>query len=335
MAYAILRTKKLKSFGSIVGSGKHTYREQDTPNADQSRLSKNIHRGAKSAEGLAQLFRSKMPEKVRKNAVLGIEYLITASPEKFNDPNFRANEYFKDSIKWLQKKHGKENVLAVSVHNDETTPHLVAYVIPKDKKGKLNCREFLGGRTKLSAMQTDFAKSVAHHGLERGIKGSRAKHKTIKQFYAELNAAATKHLKNKPTKRDDLLAVFGFKTKRKQSYEDAVELSAAAQLEARLDAQRASDVVDQSEEAYKQMTLKAERERENYLLKKMEVEREIDYLNKVTKEVGDSPQLLKAAERLNQELKKELHATRAELARYKPDTNLSNENSGSVFNRPR
>ena len=64
---------------------------------------------------------------------------------------------------------------------DETTPHLVAYVVPIDKKGKLNCRHFLGGREKMTAMQTDFANVVgAKYGLQRGQEGSKAKHEEVK-----------------------------------------------------------------------------------------------------------------------------------------------------------
>ncbi|MFX5169009.1 plasmid recombination protein, partial [Acinetobacter baumannii] len=73
-----------------------------------------------------------------------------------------------------------------SIHRDETTPHLVAYVVPIDQKGKLNAREFLGGRAKLSKMQTDFHEKVKDLGLERGLEGSKAEHKTVKEFYAEL-----------------------------------------------------------------------------------------------------------------------------------------------------
>ncbi|WP_171496452.1 plasmid recombination protein, partial [Acinetobacter sp. TUM15372] len=68
----------------------------------------------------------------------------------------------------------------------ETTPHLVAYVVPIDLEGKLNAREFLGGRSKLSKMQTDFYNEVTHLGLERGLEGSKAEHTTIKDFYAEI-----------------------------------------------------------------------------------------------------------------------------------------------------
>ena len=66
---------------------------------------------------------------------------------------------------------------------DETTPHLVAYVVPYDSKGKLNCRHFLGGRDKMTAMQTDFAQQVgAKYGLERGQKAQRQSMKKSKSF---------------------------------------------------------------------------------------------------------------------------------------------------------
>lgn len=62
---------------------------------------------------------------------------------------------------------------------DETTPHLVVYVVPIDKKGKLNCRH-LNGRDKMTAMQTDFANVAgAKYGLQRGQEGSKAKHEEV------------------------------------------------------------------------------------------------------------------------------------------------------------
>ena len=47
-----------------------------------------------------------------------------------------------------------------------------------------------GGATALSEMQTEFAQVVgARHGLERGIKGSRAKHERVKRHYGLVNQA--------------------------------------------------------------------------------------------------------------------------------------------------
>ena len=75
--------------------------------------------------------------------------------------------------KWLKDKHGSENVVGLSIHRDETTPHLVAYVVPIDEKGNLNARHFLGGRNKLSQIQTDFAEHVKGLGLKRGLRDQR------------------------------------------------------------------------------------------------------------------------------------------------------------------
>jgi hypothetical protein len=81
-------------------------------------------------------------------------------------------------------------VIATAVHRDETSPHLVAYVVPLDDQGKLNAKAFLGGKAKLSAMQTDFADSVGRkHGLERGLEGSKATHTSIREYYGRVNGA--------------------------------------------------------------------------------------------------------------------------------------------------
>lgn len=39
--YSIIRTKKHKSIGSLKFREKHTYRRQETPNADPAKLHKN------------------------------------------------------------------------------------------------------------------------------------------------------------------------------------------------------------------------------------------------------------------------------------------------------
>jgi hypothetical protein len=191
MGYVILRTKKLKSGHAVRRSLAHAFREQDTPNADPTRASENSHIGAKSAQEALARFNARLPEKVRSNAVLGIEYLISSSPEDMRGKSRKEQDaYFKDALKWLQAKHGKENVVYAGVHRDETTPHLYAYVVPIDERGKLNCRHFLGGAKALTVMQTEFFQAVGKsHGLQRGVEGSKARHTTIKEYYTRVNAA--------------------------------------------------------------------------------------------------------------------------------------------------
>ena len=73
-----------------------------------------------------------------------------------------------DAFGFIAEKHGKQNILMAAIHRDETTPHAVAYVVPKDERGKLNCRAFYGEKNALTKLQDEFSEQVgAKHGLER------------------------------------------------------------------------------------------------------------------------------------------------------------------------
>ncbi len=191
-SFAILRTAKLKTLGNVAGSLSHTYRTRETTNADPSLAADNEHSHGTPGE-VVQALKDRLPEKRRKDAVIGLEFFIGGSPEWFEGATReQQTDYFRDAVAWLEKRHGKENVVGWSIHRDEKTPHLVAYVVPLDAKtGKLNAKQWTGGAAALSRMQTDFARDVAaSHGLERGIEGSKAHHQTIKQHYAAIQAPA-------------------------------------------------------------------------------------------------------------------------------------------------
>ena len=117
-----------------------------------------------------------------------VEFLVTASPEVMKEKTREAQDsYFADALKYLQDKHGAENVVFAGVHRDETTPHMYAYVVPIDERGKLNCRHFYGAKNALSELQSDFHAKVGEvHGLDRGIKGSKARHTSIQEYYARV-----------------------------------------------------------------------------------------------------------------------------------------------------
>lgn len=188
--FAILRTAKLKSFGNVGGSLSHTYRTRETTNADPDRADTNEHSHSNPGE-VMQALHDRLPDKYRKDAVIGLEYFVGASPQWF-DGKTRGQQdtYFHESIEWLQQRHGKENVVGWSIHRDETSPYLVAYVVPMSDRGTLNAKQWTGGAAALSKMQTDFAKNVgARNDLERGIEGSKAHHQTIKGFYAQIGQA--------------------------------------------------------------------------------------------------------------------------------------------------
>ena len=191
MPYAILRTAKLKTNGSIGASLDHNYRERYTHNADPQQTLNNGH-DLNCKDDAYDAIHNRLPEKVRKDGVRCIEYMITASPEFFNQNTRQTqDEYFRSAKDWLIERHGEENVITTSIHRDETSPHLIAYVVPyvwneKKKKETLNCKHYLGGRKTLSEMQTHFHKHVAHFGLDRGVERSVAQHQTIKEFYSKI-----------------------------------------------------------------------------------------------------------------------------------------------------
>lgn len=239
----VLRVTKLTTVGNIKASGEHNWRERATHNADPELTPFNEDwRGVNCSADLVEAVQQRiaLADQKAERPVLCLEYVITAHHDAFKEGGGKvdSSEYFADSLKWLEVKHGKENVVAVNIQRDELTPHMVAYVVPlveveaktrkrsvvvgKDAEGKqirelrefktegvtrLSAAEFVNGREKLSHLQTDFAQSVGiKHGLERGIEGSKAKHQTVKQFYAKLNETEKVFnvAKNKASRVDEL-----------------------------------------------------------------------------------------------------------------------------------
>jgi hypothetical protein len=189
MAYAILRFAKLKTWGQIAGSLSHNYRTRDTPNADDERSHLNEH-SHETTQDVKNDLVARLPEKYRKDAVMCLEHLITTSPDWDGWGTKKEAEFFEQSKKWLEERYGKENIVATSIHRDETTPHLVCYVVPLDpEKGTLNAKRWTGGGLELSKMQTSFAEKIEHLGIERGLKGSKAEHVPIAKFYEKVNSA--------------------------------------------------------------------------------------------------------------------------------------------------
>jgi hypothetical protein len=195
--YAILRTSKLKAWSNIVGSGRHTFREVDTPNADPSKVSENVSdKITDSRQLLTQIQQRLENVPVRRNSVLTMEFMITASPEWFlqgenetdQERDRRVSAYLDRGEQWLREKFGEENVICCHRHYDEKSPHLVAYVTPV-VNGKLNAGYWLDGRVKLQRMQTEFHQACGEpFGLERGTPKSRARHTAVQEFYAKITS---------------------------------------------------------------------------------------------------------------------------------------------------
>lgn len=195
MAYAIARLAKLKKH-NLAGSASHTARTRPTPNADPTKQNIRFIGSDDPLEKLEDLVQAKIDSytqkrKIRPDAVYCVELLLTASPSYFrpDDPT-NGGYYEEDKLKawyeaaqqWLSEEYGSRIVRA-ELHLDEMTPHIHAYFVPLDEKGQLRCNHFFDGRQKMREFQDSHYAAMQHLGLERGIKGSVAKHQDIKDFY--------------------------------------------------------------------------------------------------------------------------------------------------------
>jgi hypothetical protein len=164
--------------------------------------------GGNSTEAVTKAWEDRAPEKIRKNAVHALEFLVTASPEAMNAMSREEQDsYFEQSVEWLKERHGAENVISAVVHRDETTPHLTAMIIPLDENEKLNARKFTAGRKAMADMQTEFADRVGQgFGLERGVAGSDADHQSIRKYYTRVNEAPSVEIEIPDRKKGGLLS---------------------------------------------------------------------------------------------------------------------------------
>jgi DNA-directed RNA polymerase subunit K/omega len=198
-AYAIMRCKKLAKMGNVAASLKHAYRERETPNADASKTPQNEHYAARTTDEAMGKLRALLPEKRRKDAVLAVEYVMTASPEWWKQATPEQQQaFFQRSRQWLADKYGEQNIIVATVHRDETSPHLSAFVVPLTKDGRLSAKEFIGNKAQMSRDQTTFAAAVADLGLQRGIEGSKARHTRIQAFYEALERPPVSHVTISP-----------------------------------------------------------------------------------------------------------------------------------------
>jgi len=219
--FAILRAAKLKTTAKLRSVSAHNLRREPVENADPSRATSNWFcrfedgqatwvRG--TAEGLPDLDEQVAQRvasiearggKVRSNAVRAIELVMTASPQVFKQPGFNLGRWVGESLRWAVREYERKNIVQAAVHLDEQTPHMHVVVIPETmmretrgrrpksagksaaspEKPTLAAHKWLDGPAALAAMQDRYADAMAPLGLERGVRGTRTKHKTVRAFY--------------------------------------------------------------------------------------------------------------------------------------------------------
>ena len=152
--FGIMRIAKISGRKTVRDALKHNLRQlkNDTANIDPTRSHENvIPNKFADYDTCKNKFEANLLKagKIRKNAVMLHEIVITASPEqvaKMTQKELYA--YFNDGIRWGNKLHGGEqNLVSVAVHYDESNPHCHLLYTPIETVGdkfKLNSRGILG-----------------------------------------------------------------------------------------------------------------------------------------------------------------------------------------------
>lgn len=204
MAYGIIRVRELTR-SEVRATDIHNerkYQEQGiaTPgNIDPERSRYNSYR-LSTGENLMEAINARLDDakvKSRSNSVVGIEFVMSASPEFFDA--YDAEGWFAKCRSWLGDRYGFENIVSQSSHFDETNPHVHFVVTPivkkevswKNQKGsgtrtenRLCARDLTGNKELLSQLQTDYHEFVRPTGQSVGVeffRGTKASNE-LKQY---------------------------------------------------------------------------------------------------------------------------------------------------------
>ena len=123
---------------------------------------------------------SETGKKTRKDAVVLLDGLFTASPEFFEGKTTQEiKKYFEDCLEFYVKEFcqgDKTRVLNAVIHLDEATPHMQVASIPvytSESGNRLNAKIIMGNKTDYRKRQDRFFDAVScKYGLERGEPAS-------------------------------------------------------------------------------------------------------------------------------------------------------------------
>ncbi len=184
MACGIIRVQKVKS--TAVGAmQRHIDRQfgrysNEDIDPERSYLNEElIPHGEYAQEIHARIEKFKKPvRKVRKDAVVLVEGVATASPEFFAAKDAEeVRAFFGDVFEFVKAEAGEQNMVHFTVHMDESTPHAHFGFTPI-KDGSLSWKKFFDGKYGLRAFQDRFWEQVGRKwGLERGEKAAETSRK--------------------------------------------------------------------------------------------------------------------------------------------------------------
>ena len=122
-----------------------------------------------------------------------------------------AKEILIEFMKDFQKRNPYLHVFSAHLHMDEETPHIHVTLVPivkgerkrrkREEQTKKRyrkkptdtvrlCADDIMTRLKLKSYQDTYAEAMAKYGLQRGIDGSKARHKSTQQYYRDIQKLA-------------------------------------------------------------------------------------------------------------------------------------------------
>ena len=187
--YCILRVdRKFYNLESVEGFEYHMERKGQVENADRTKSYENriLIGDANVYENLNQHIKNCW---IRKGSCIARDMVLTASNSFFQGLSKDDFEkWLSLNVEWLEKTYSK-NVIYCVLHMDETTPHLHILVSPiyTNEKGNrvMSNKHYFDGKDILSEIQSNYALHIQNSfkSLSRGLKGSKASHVSIKQYY--------------------------------------------------------------------------------------------------------------------------------------------------------
>ena len=187
---------KYKS-GNVFGLQKHNQRENENYSnidIDKARTPLNydlVNQGninyLKRVKSIIEANRAS-ERAIRKDATVYCECIISSDSDFFeNLTEDKQKEFFKSSLDYLKSKIGEEFIVSANVHLDETTPHMHVGFVPIIENS-LSAKKLID-RKFLMEVQDQLPAYLKNLGfdIQRGIKGSKRKHKDTKELKKELD----------------------------------------------------------------------------------------------------------------------------------------------------
>lgn len=132
--------------------------------------------------------------KTRSNSVIALDIVTAFSEGAEKELGINIDEWCDANKRWFEKTFGKDNILSMTLHMDETDdtphgrrgPHIHTQVVPIDDRGRLCARSFTGGKLAMQKLHTSYANAMSEFGLSRGEKNSKLAHTQRKRWYNQV-----------------------------------------------------------------------------------------------------------------------------------------------------